>query len=75
MGFYQDSTTMAMVLNIIGLVLMLFYMIMVMREYFHVAWGKAILSMAIITPLIFVVLWVAFITLTLLLIVQINTYI
>jgi len=75
MGFNQDSTTMAMVLNIIGLVLMLFYMIMVMREYYHVAWGKAIFGMVIIAPLTFAVLWIAFIALTLLMIVQINTYI
>lgn len=75
MGFNQGSTTMAMVLNILGVVLMLFYLIMVMREYYHIAWSQAIVGMVVVAPLTFVVLWIAFVMITLLLIVQINTYI
>ena len=75
MGFNQASVTTALVFNILGVVLMLFYLIMTMRDYYHIAWPKAFVGMVIVAPLVFAVLWVVFIMLVLLLIVQINTYI
>lgn len=74
MGYGQDSTTMSMVMYIIGAVLLMFYLIMVMRDYYHISWPNAVVGMVIVTPLIFAILWAVFIALTFVLMVQISNY-
>ncbi|MFH1514417.1 MAG: hypothetical protein ABIG42_03050 [bacterium] len=74
-GFNPGSATAALVLNIIGLVLLAFYMIMTLREYFHVAWHKAIVGVLIVVPIVLAILWGIFIVILLYLMYQINQYI
>jgi hypothetical protein len=57
MGFIEGSATSSMICYIAGAVLLLFYLIFPLRDYFHVAWDKAVLGVLIINTLIYAVLW------------------
>jgi hypothetical protein len=57
MGFIEGSTTSSLVCYIIGAILLLFYMIFPLRDYFHVAWGNAVIGVALVNTIIYAVLW------------------
>lgn len=57
MGFIEGSTTGSMVCYILGAVLFLFYLIFPLRDYYHVAWGNAIIGVLLVNTLIYVILW------------------
>lgn len=74
-GFNPGSGTISLVFYIIGLVLMLIYMILTLREYYHVAWSKAFLAVIIVIPIILTIFWGIFIMILLYLMFQINEYV